>query len=126
MGPQETIRAAEALFPQLLLVARQAAPNWRAAHEGEPPEEPWATPPDDERKVLVFINGHVGLHDMEGRKGGAWGIAIGWYEHERGFWRVHGRAEYHVTHWMELPAAPTPAARGESEPVLPSPETDRP
>ena len=106
MDDQNTIRAAEALFPALLRVARQAAPAWRRAREGEPPDEPWATPPDDDRRVLVFRNGHVDIGDVKGRKGGAWGLELGWYDHDRGYWRVHGRPDDDVTHWMELPADP--------------------
>jgi hypothetical protein len=56
--------------------------------------------------VLVFLNGHVASRDTEGRKGGGHGIRMGWFDHDKGFWRVGGQREHHVTHWMELPANP--------------------
>lgn len=121
VNPEDTIRAAEALLPALLTVARQAAPAWRPAYEGEPPDELQATPPDNDRRVLVFRNGHVELHDIAGRNGGAWGLDLGWYDHDRGFWRVHGRPDHHVTHWMELPPDPPRAAAAGPADSTPAP-----
>ena len=64
-------------------------------------------PPIDERPVLVFLNGYVDILDHEGRQGGGWGIRIGWYDHEKRFWRAGTTTgERFVTHWMELPGPP--------------------
>ncbi|KVQ35713.1 hypothetical protein WK03_35180 [Burkholderia cepacia] len=65
--------------------------------------------PDDEREVIVFLNGHCTLNDWDGRKGGGWGIRLGFYDHERRYWRVHGCRENFVTHWQDEPAAPPTA-----------------
>ncbi len=62
--------------------------------------------PSDEREVLVFLNGHVGIHDADGRNGGGWGLRLGWFDNDRRFWRVGGQSESHVTHWMDEPLAP--------------------
>jgi hypothetical protein len=65
-------------------------------------------PPDD-RQVLTFTNGYCSLYDNAGRSGGPWGIAIGWYDHERAAWYLAGQRP--VTHWQPLPEPPTAAAR---------------
>lgn len=65
--------------------------------------------PSDEREVLVFLNGHCGLTDSEKRKGGGWGVRLGFYDHEKRFWRVHGSRETFVTHWQDEPASPASA-----------------
>lgn len=62
--------------------------------------------PDDERQVLVFLNGHVDVTDDEGRRGGGWGIRLGWFDLEKGRWRVQSSYDDHVTHWMDLPDCP--------------------
>ena len=63
--------------------------------------------PGDDREVLVFLNGHCGINDMETRAGGGWGIRMGWFDHEKGYWRV-GSYENRgfVTHWKDLPPPP--------------------
>lgn len=63
----------------------------------------------DSEEVSVFLNGHCGLLDYEKRKGGGWGYRTGYYDAERGCFRVHGRPEGFVTHWQPLPAAPSTA-----------------
>lgn len=60
----------------------------------------------DSEEVLCFINGHCEMTDFENRNGGAWGIRLGYYDAEKSAFRVHGRPEYHVTHWKPLPAPP--------------------
>lgn len=110
---EQTIREAERIFPALLLIARQNAPAWCHAFDADEGGNHWDTPPNDDRNVLVFRNGHVSINDHEGRKGGGWGIGIGFYDNTIGGWRVGGRVVSDITHWMELPAAPTPAARDE-------------
>ncbi|WP_186191073.1 hypothetical protein [Burkholderia gladioli] len=65
--------------------------------------------PNDEREVIVFLNGHCALTDMECRKGGGWGIRLGFYDHEKRYWRVHGKREHFVTHWRDLPDPPDSA-----------------
>ena len=68
----------------------------------------------DSEDVLVFINGHCDLHDMACREGGAWGLAQGWYESDRGYFRVGGAPNDDVTHWMPKPDKP-PLATPEPE-----------
>ncbi|MGI2036385.1 DUF551 domain-containing protein [Rhizobium panacihumi] len=60
----------------------------------------------DSEEVSVFLNGHCGLLDNEKRNGGGWGYRTGWYDAERGCFRVHGRPDSFVTHWQPLPAPP--------------------
>jgi hypothetical protein len=104
---ESTVAAALASVDALATLARQAAREWVPAMVKDGPEDDAReNVPPDERRVLVFQNGHVDIGDMEGRKGGAWGIGEGWYDHDRGAWRVAGRLTGDVTHWMELPAAP--------------------
>ena len=92
---------------ELAKMARAAQKSWNLAYtvydEGEPAEP---TPPDDEREVLVFLNGDVVSSDMEGREGGGWGHRLGRYDHDKGIWRVHGTYNRFVTHWTDLPPAP--------------------
>jgi len=76
---------------------------WNRAYE---PEGGYHTPPDDDRQVLVFLNGFVPLGDTKGRCGGGWGIQMGWFDHDKRFWRVHGQRESFVTHWVDLPQPP--------------------
>jgi hypothetical protein len=64
--------------------------------------------PDNDRQVLVFLNGHVDIGDMEGRKGGGWGIRLGHFDHDRWRWRAGDSSS--VTHWMELPPPPKKTA----------------
>lgn len=73
------------------------------------PEEPDFGPPDDDRKVLVMLNGHVGITDDAGRQGGPWGIHFGWFDHDRGLWYVNGSRNdaRWVTHWHEMPPEPS-------------------
>lgn len=63
--------------------------------------------PEDGHNVLAMLNGYCDIHDMEGRQGGPHGIMKGWYDAEKGFWRV-GSYENRgfVTHWHELPPEP--------------------
>jgi hypothetical protein len=67
--------------------------------------------PGDEREVIVFLNGHCGLFDDETRKGGGWGVRLGWYDHDRRAWYVHGQREHFVTHWQDEPISPRTAAQ---------------
>lgn len=60
----------------------------------------------DSEEVLCFLNGHCGLTDFECRGGGGWGIRLGYYDAEKGMFRVFGRPEADVTHWMSLPTPP--------------------
>jgi hypothetical protein len=60
----------------------------------------------DSEEVLCFLNGHCSLLDNERRQGGGWGNRLGYYDADIGTFRVFGRPESHVTHWMPLPAAP--------------------
>ncbi|HDR8927272.1 TPA: hypothetical protein QDA78_003699 [Burkholderia vietnamiensis] len=67
--------------------------------------------PDDEREVMVFLNGDCALCDWDGRKGGGWGIRLGFYDHNKRYWRVHGCREDFVTHWRDLPDGPATAVK---------------
>ncbi|MFT4064334.1 DUF551 domain-containing protein [Paraburkholderia sp.] len=77
------------------------------------PKEDWTDVdielPNDERQVLVFLNGHCGLLDTEARKGGGWGIRPGFYDHDKRYFRVYGSREQFVTHWQDMPAPPASA-----------------
>ena len=50
--------------------------------------------------------GHVDSSDALGRGGGGWGIRLGWFDHDKGRWRVGGSIGERVTHWMALPPPP--------------------
>ena len=115
MTPHEqAVHAALSAVDTLATMARQSAREWIPAEVRDGPEED-ARPnvPPDSREVLVFLCGNVDIGDEKGRNGGGWGVRLGYCDN--GIWRVHGRAEHHVTHWMELPAPPTP---GKWPPVL--------
>lgn len=106
--PQEIVDLAEQLFPELVNLARQAKGGWEPAMVEDVDGEYYPSPPNDQREVLVFLNGHCDIsdHGPEGRKGGGWGRRFGWFDHDRGCWRVGGKPNGHVTHWQELPPAP--------------------
>ena len=74
------------------------------------------TPPDDNRDVLVFLNGYVDIGDSEGREGGGWGIRMGWSDHDKHYWCVDGHPESFVTHMMDLPGPPQRPEHEESKP----------
>jgi hypothetical protein len=61
--------------------------------------------PTDEREVLVFLCGDCRLTDERPPDAG-WGLRQGYFDHDKQYWRVHGRPESYVTHWREAPAAP--------------------
>jgi len=104
---EDRVAVALSAVAELAVMARRAVaewiPSWTRPTEDDEPEP---NPPKDDRNVLVFLNGHVDIGDQAGRDGGGWGIRMGFYEHDRSRWRVGGQIERHVTHWMELPAAP--------------------
>jgi hypothetical protein len=104
---ERAVADALAAVDTLATLARQAAREWvPSAVKDGPEEDGRRNVPPDERQVLVFLNGHVTLDDDKGRNGGGHGIRMGWFDHDRGFWRVGGSRESDVTHWMELPADP--------------------
>lgn len=78
-------------------------------------DQPWEIAgidvPDDQREVMVFLNGDCDLCDWDGRKGGGWGIRLGFYDHGKRYWRVHGCREDFVTHWRDLPDGPATAVK---------------
>ena len=78
--------------------------DWTLAVQDE--ETGIGGPPQDDRDVLVFLNGHVEIGDTDGRQGGGWGIRLGWFDHDKRCWRAHGLRESFVTHWMDLPEPP--------------------
>lgn len=86
---------------------RSIPTGWKRAYSDEQDEDTeQGADPDNEREVLVFLNGHVGIMDQAGRRGGGWGLRLGWFDHDKNCWRVHGAYERHVTHWMEIPPPP--------------------
>lgn len=105
---EDRVSVALAAVAELAIMARRATPEWipaltRSSEEDE--VEP--NPPDTARSVLVFINGDVTSDDTVGRRGGGYGIRIGFYAHGKAQWHAGGMGyDGHVTHWMELPAAP--------------------
>ena len=64
--------------------------------------------PDSERQVMVFLCGDRKLLDTR-PDDAAWGLNLGYYDFDKGYWRVHGRPERYVTHWRELPPFPSDA-----------------
>lgn len=64
----------------------------------------------DSEDVMLFINGHCEITDMECRQGGAWGLRLGYFDAEKQAFRVHGRPESFVTHWQPLPPPPVEQA----------------
>lgn len=91
---------------ELANLARAAEEGWRDATTLDTDGETrYETPPDDERQVLIFQNGHASMYDAAGRNGGGWGIAMGYHDKQKG-WMVHGWRCDFVTHWRELPPAP--------------------
>ena len=93
---EDRVSVALSAVAELATLARRAAPEWIPAWT-RPTEddEPEANPPEDERNVLVFLNGHVDILDEAGREGGGHGIRMGFYEHERSRWRVGGKGAQH-------------------------------
>ena len=60
----------------------------------------------DSEEVLLFLNGDCAMTDFEARRGGGWGIRLGYFDAEKQAFRVHGRPDSFVTHWMPLPPSP--------------------
>jgi len=95
-------------------ITGRAYMDWLAAAPAAPAADAWIPvserlPGDqghDSEEVLCFLNGHCSLLDNECRQGGGWGIRLGYYDADIGTFRVFGRPESHVTHWMPLPASP--------------------
>jgi hypothetical protein len=81
-----------------------AVPAWASVDERLPGEQG-----QDSEEVLCFLSGHCALTDFECRDGAGWGIRLGYYDAEKGMFRTGGRPDASVTHWMPLPAAPSPA-----------------
>ena len=62
-------------------------------------------PPTDMREVLVFLSGDRTI-DAPRDDDAGWGLRLGWYDHDKQYWRVGGRPEGYVTHWMDAPQPP--------------------
>lgn len=110
----------EMTLPEILALAEVGrhcvVPVWRPAYdeEGDP------SPPDNDRPVLVFLNGHVDLGDSVGRRGGGWGVRRCFYRYDKHRW---AHDDDHVTHWCEEPAPPERSAiKVEDEPHTIPPE----
>lgn len=61
--------------------------------------------PSDERQVLVFLSGDRTINAPRNNDQG-WGLRLGYFDHEKRYWRVNGRPEGYVTHWMNEPEEP--------------------
>lgn len=64
--------------------------------------------PNSERSVLVFLCGDRSMSD-DRPTDAAWGLAEGYWDIEKQYWRVHGRQNSYVTHWREQPEPPETA-----------------
>ena len=62
--------------------------------------------PDNPRQVLVFLCGDREITDPRPADDAGYGIRLGYFDTDAFGWRVHGKIDRYVTHWMELPAAP--------------------
>lgn len=82
-------------------IANETAYAWVSVDDRLPGEQG-----NDSEEILCFLNGHCNLTDMECRCGGGWGIRLGYYDAEKGMFRVFGRPNQFVTHWMPLPKPP--------------------
>ena len=60
--------------------------------------------PSDERTVLVFQFGGQG--DAKRPDDAPYGLAMGYFDHDRQYWRVHGSPSRYVTHWQNVPNDP--------------------
>lgn len=61
--------------------------------------------PSDERNVMIFLCGDRLVTDPRPENAG-YGIGFGYYDYDKGYWRVGGRPNGYVTHWRECPADP--------------------
>lgn len=66
--------------------------------------------PSDSRQVLVFLYGCVADVHAPRPEDAGYGLRLGYYDHDKAYWRVHGRPEKYVTHWREEPLPPKPTA----------------
>jgi len=62
--------------------------------------------PTTERQVLVFLCGDRKLTDPRPSDDAGHGLRLGYFDHDKQYWRVHGRSERYVTHWRECPDDP--------------------
>ena len=69
--------------------------------------------PTTERRVMVFLCGDRGLAAERPEDAGH-GLRLGYFDHDKQYWRVHGKIERYVTHWRECP----------DDPVLPEKENE--
>ncbi len=70
--------------------------------------------PSTEREVLVFLCGDRDRVDPR-PEDAPYGIRIGWFDHDRRTWRVHGEWSRYVTHWRDLPPSPRRIKEGGNE-----------
>jgi len=62
--------------------------------------------PTTERQVMVFLCGDRELTAKRPEDAG-YGLALGYFDHDKQYWRVHGKINWYVTHWRECPDPPT-------------------
>lgn len=99
-------RAGE-LVPAFAAANPSGGTAWTSVEDQLPGEQG-----QDSEEVIVFLSGHCELTDMECRKGAGWGHRFGFFDAERQCFRVHGRPDYSVTHWM--PKSPSPLEQAAS------------
>ena len=101
-GDYYAINAFDKARAALAALRSEPVAGWISVDERLPGEQGC-----DSEDVMLFINGHCEITDMECRQGGAWGLRLGYFDAEKQAFRVHGRPESFVTHWQALPLAPT-------------------
>lgn len=70
--------------------------------------------PTTDRELLVFLCGDRGLADPRPSDAG-YGLRLGWFDTDKGRWRVNGQLCRYVTHWRECPDRPAASIKAKGE-----------
>lgn len=105
MNPITTImqNAAERAAEHILQEVR-ALSGWESIFD----EDENINVPDNERELLVFLCGDRKITD-DRPDDADWGLAEGYWDIEKQYWRVRGTPNSYVTHWREQPVPPETA-----------------